>query len=230
MEYTCIEMCGLPGSGKTTLLKSLDEKQIESFRTEEDFYRQIRTAQGRALTFFYCFSAHFFEDLSLLFSLLRFADGSRAGVIKKFFKLLRFKGILGRRKENFLLSEGYVQAFLEIMDGLDHDAWEKGKEIKEYFAADVKRMNSSCYVIFDTPVETAMRRISKRNDANNSIDRMQEEKRAELIRKRFDNTEKVKKCIIETKKPDQVLIIDPNNSLSENIQVLDDFIGRVCMQ
>lgn len=225
MEYVSIELNGLPGCGKTTLVNSLDTGIIKYFSLENSFFSCLNKPLGRFCSLKFCFFGNILFDIKFIFYVQKHAVcGKKKHALQKVLKLFRFKGILKQNKNNFLLSEGYLQIVLEIMDFLDVKNFQATDIFYEYVKNDLKNLTNLYFVLIKIPVSVAEQRISTRNSPLNTVDLMNPFERQGFLHKRFVNTEYLQNIVQKLILPNRLLLIDGEASVEFKCSLLTTFL------
>ena len=226
MGSVIYEMMGIPGCGKSSICENVDTGIKNAFHTEKDFYSVLRKKMGRILSFRYCLA----EKSKVRNKLLRECKanalpGKEKLAEKKVLKLLRFKGIHAKNSQNFLLSEGYLQAVLEIMDALQIKSLEECDSLYKYVINDLQSMKELHFILVSVPEDVALSRIPGRTNRN-SVDAMDEEQRKAFLEHRIVNTKALMDLVWANVSSDRVLGLDGTGSVSENAKKLSDWMRK----
>lgn len=222
MDGVIIECCGLPGCGKSSLVKEcLDKRKLIG---EKEFYRILSKRNGALLSLAYCFSIRTcIRDTRFLFACRKHAlAGEKARAVKAGLKLLRFNGLSGKTRGDCLLSEGYLQALLEIMDRVVDDGF-----VLQYALQDLQRYRNRYYILISADPAVSMVRIQGRSSAPNSIDFMDEEKRSAFLQRRDRNTVKLFRMVQENVDSRKILMLDGLEPLENNVIKMEEYLDLV---
>lgn len=220
-------MNGLPGCGKTSLTENINITHSKKYHFQEDFYKELTSKTGRIKTLFYCFSKDVFIDVRFLLWILIHAETKeKKAAVKKAFKIFRFKGILKRIKNDYLLSEGYIQAFLELLDCMPDNIVDERDMIRRYFRHDIMNMNNVFFIYLYITPESTLSRIKLRNSQINTVDRMDENLRNRFIMKRHYNSVKINSYLFEILDKRRTIRIDASDSIEENSKRLNSFLDE----
>lgn len=226
MGSTVIEFCGLPGCGKTTLSnKVLSDCGNGLFHNENDFYEFLKKRRGFINSMAYSFSPSFLHDIVFFVYCLVKSDHKKE-IAKRCFKIFRYKGLCWRNHSSFILSEGYLQAVLELLDNIENYDLESKNYLSQTIIRDLNQLDNS-YVIVECEKNICKDRIVTRDSEPNSIDMMSVETRAAFMEKREKNTIALFRFVKEHLKNDRYIAVDSRDSIEYNSNcIIAKFTGE----
>lgn len=228
MGKIIFEMSGLPGCGKSTLLNEVITS-TDIFEPEDSFYADtFRGKWKRLKAIKYCIiGLDITTDVRFLGRLLFNPNvDNRRRAVKCFVKLMKYKGKSKTNKKRFLLSEGYIQCFLEILDAFAYVGHKDQAYMLSYMDNYLRHSNDTFFILVNGDCSTANNRIMKRVGSN-SIDRMSSEDRSTFMKKRYENTKLVFEYIQKKAYGKKCIFIDSNESISKNASILAQYIMGV---
>lgn len=226
MGSVIYEMMGIPGCGKSSICENVDTGIKNAFHTEKDFYSVLRKKMGRILSFRFCLVEKSKVRNELIRSCKQCAlQGKEDLAKKKVLKLLRFKGIRAKSNEDFLMSEGYLQAVLEIMDALKIKSLSECGTLYKYVINDLRNTQELRFILVSVPVEVSLARIQSRINRN-SIDAMDAEQRRVFMERRFANTLSLMETVRENVPEERILCLDGQRPIEENSAILSEWMNK----
>jgi len=226
MGKVLFEVSGLPGSGKSTYVNRI-LKDNSYFEKEENYYIDTYgSLLKRINSLKYCFRGFGgCQDFVFLLKLICDKDVNKKVIaVKKIFKIWRFWGKFELIPKDYLLSEGFIQSYLELMDCM---ICADKKYIISFFIERIKLYPKLFFVIIITDYNTAYHRIDGRVGVNNSVDQMQNMERRRFLIKRERNTDHLLYAIKKYIDPNRYILIDARDSINNNVEIIQNFITDI---
>lgn len=226
MGQIIYEMSGLPGSGKSTFVNNICNSVDWLTKEQQFYYDTYHVRWGNFRTFLYILKGlDSICDITFIIKVLCDRDVTNRGMaLKRIVKLFKLKGKIKSNNRYYLISEGLVQCFCEILDNVALEAMPHEQYIWEYFEKTIQRYNNVFFILLLCDAELCNNRIRNRTNVNNTIDTMKDEQRIPFLFHRKASEEYFFDIIKRTVENDRYLIINSVDNIETNSILIKNFI------